>query len=368
MNDIFSEQQKLCKNIKGILYYDETNNFRQLYLTENGANNEIENINFILGGIGSLSREPIDYSTLRSELKIQNSEAEIKFSYFERKRTDFIEMLKLQQWNILFKWINANDNLFIHFSSMNYVFYILTDIVDEALKRYMNDASDICAYHLELKSVLYEAVKPNLDVFIKQLYSFGFPDINTKDIRNFVELVLVYVEQRQCEALTEVDNMFTKLLLRIIKAMRNDEEFVLLSDNEKHKLFNAYTYLYSREILVFKEAYLIFDHETKVKSELKLQVNKQSNYEFKDSKDDVSIQISDVIVGFVSKLITYVEGNNEDDIYQELITMTSMQKENLQLFFKIENHSNDICKCFFNHIQPISSREKMELLYSTCCS
>ncbi|MDR2594698.1 MAG: hypothetical protein LBC87_08015 [Fibromonadaceae bacterium] len=362
INDIYSEQQQLCKHIKGILYYDETNNFRRLRLTEDGTNNEIENINFVLGGIGSLSREPIDYSTLLSELKIQKSAKEIKFHHFTKKETDFIEILKSQQLNILFKWINTNDNFFIHFSSMNYVFYILIDIVDEALERYPG----IYHYHLGLKNALYEAIKPNLDVFIKQLYSFGFPDINTKDIRNFVELVLAHVELRQDKTLTGMDNMFTEFLRQIIKAMRNDKEFVFLSDVEKYELFKAYADLYSREIVVFNEAHLIFDHETDVEPKLKLQVSKQSNYEFKDSKDDVSIQISDVIVGFVSKLITYIESNYEDDIYQELITMTSMQKENLQLFFKIENHSNDICKCFFNHIQPTSSREKMELLYSAC--
>jgi uncharacterized protein involved in tolerance to divalent cations len=361
MKDILIMQQERCKNnIKGILYYDETNNFRRLSLTENGTNNSIENINFVLGGIGNLSKEPIDCSALLSELKIGKSVEEIKFSYFARGKTNFIEILNSQYLNILFKWITANENLFIHFRSMNYVFYILIDIVDEALSKYMDKIPGIYTYHLELKSALYEAIKSNLDAFIKQLHSFEFPDISKANIRKFAESVLTYVEQQQCKALDGQDDFNTEFLRQIIKAMRNDTEFIFLSGDKKYKLFDGYVILYATEIAKFDKAHLIFDREPNIELKLKSIIEDRSNYEFKDSKSDVLIQISDVIVGFVSKLMTYVESVNETDLSK--INMNKIQKETLRLFFDIENDSCNKCKYFFEYIQPDSFCRKIGLL------
>lgn len=365
MNDIYIMQQESCKNdIKGILYYDETNNFRRLSLTENGTDVAIENINFVLGGIGSISKDPIDYSALLSELKINNKN-EIKFSYLAKGKTNFLEILNSQYLNILFKWIKANNNLFVHSHSLNYVFYILIGIVDEALKRYMNKFSGIYTCHLKLKSALYEAIKPNLDTFIKQLYSFDFPDINKTNILKFVDFLLDYVGQQQGEVLDGIDQFHTKKLRQIIKTMRNDTEFLFLSDNKKHILFEGYDILYANEVMKFDKAHLIFDREPKIESKLKSIIGKLSsyeynNYEFKDSKSDFLIQISDAIVGFVSKLITYVESVNEAELSN--LNLNGMQKETLRLFFDIETESCNKCPYFFQHIQPNSSRIKMGLL------
>jgi len=364
MNDMYIMQQKPCENnIKGVLYYDETNNFRRLSLTESGIKNNIENINFILGGIGSLSKEPIDDSALFSELKINKNKnmKEIKFSYFAIGKKNFLEILNSQYLNILFKWIMANDNLFIHFHSLNYIFYILVDIVDEALERY----SGLYIDDLELKSALYEAIKPNLDTFMKQLYSFDFPDISNINIRKFAELVLNYVEQRQEETLDNADDSYTELLRQIIKDMRHNTEFLFLSGNEKYKLFEEYFILYATKIMTFDKAHLIFDREPKVESKLKSIIGKWSNYEFnnyefKDSKSDVLIQISDVIVGFVSKLTTYVESVGETELLN--LNLNEKQKETLRLFFDIENESCNKCQYFFQNSQPNSSRKKMGLL------
>ena len=362
LDEMLDELRAMTENnIRGVLYYDETNNFRHLHLTENGANNPIYGMSFVLGGIGSRSRNT-DYSELIANLNIDRSIPELKFRHFSHGKTCFLDILKSSRINMLLHWIVNDQNIFIHLSSTNYLFWVLIDIVDEALQRYYEDAPQIFAFHLELKNALYDAITQNLDEFINQLYTFGFPDISNENIRSFVELVLAYIESRQLEELDGVDDFFTETLRQIIKNMREDKEFLYLSGCERYTLFDAYTISYEREISTFSKAKLVFDHEPKIEPEITKALRNYTNFIFKDSKDEVMIQLSDAVVGFASKLITYVEKVSTDDMRQDFNNMSEQQKNNLRLWFEVENKSSDVCEFLFAHMQPRSVRKKMALL------
>jgi len=354
-------------NFSGILFFDETNNFRKLRLTESGTNSDAENKHFVLGGIGSLTKKAIDCSDLLANLKLQKTVKEFKFEHFAPKKKEsmssseyFLNILKSQKLNTLFKWIKANDSLVIHYYTFNYIFYALTDIVDEALIELIDNP--VVAYHFKLKSALYEAIKPNLSIFVKQLYDFGFPNIESKDIATFIESVLEYIEERQYENLAAEDDFITEILRQMIKAMRKSKAFAFLSGNEEHELFGAYAQLYAMKIAIFEKAHLVFDRETEIELDVERMTEGYSNYEFKDSKVEIMIQISDVVVGFVSKLLTYIESIDDDELIQDFNAMDARQKETLRLFFEIENRGDAICKILFQHIQPESIHKKMGCL------
>jgi len=362
---ILTEHTK--NNFSGILFHDETNNFRKLRLTENGTNNEAENKHFVLGGIGQSTRKEIDCSNLVADLKLQKTVKEFKFEHFAPKKKDgigcskyFLNILKSPKLNTLFKWIKSNDDLIIHYSAFNYIFYALTDIVDEAIIKHLK--SPVTIYHLNLKSALYEAIKPSLHVFIKQLYDFEYPNIKSKDIMIFIESILDYIEERQCENLDLEDDFSTELLRQMMKAIRKSKEFVFLTGNEEYELFGAYATSYAMKIATFQKAYLVFDKEDEVEPIIKGLTEGYSNYEFKDSQAEIMIQISDVVVGFVSRLLTYIESVDEDELIQNYDAMDVKQRETLRLFFEIENRSNAVCEFLFQNTQPESIFRKMGFL------
>jgi len=353
-------RQMAGNDIDGVLYHDETNNFRKLILTERGSNNEAENMNFVLGGIGSLTRDAIDCSVLFSDLRLQPSVKEIKFKHFTSGKTNFIDILKSAKLRTLFKWIKADKNLFFHYSSVNYVFYALIDIIDEALRKY--DESVYFAVHLQLKSVLYDIIKPDLNNFLKQLYAFNYPNIKDKDVKQFAEFVLDYIEVRQSMELNIGDDFMTEFLRQTIKALRKDSSLLFLSGNQENELYSGSASSYTTKILAFEKAHLIFDREMYVEPTVASALRGYTNFEFKDSKEDIMLQISDVIVGFASKLWTYAESVDSEELKHDIKAMTKEQKETLILFFDIENRSNELCEILFSHAQPFSAIDKMGLL------
>lgn len=348
-------------NINGILYYDETNNFRHLRLTDKGANNPIGGMSFFLGGLGVASQKAVDCSILMTELAALDLDevSELKFKHFSYGKTDFLDILKSKRLNKLFQWIAKDDNLFIHIASINYLFWILIDIVDEALK----DHDNVLMFHLGLKSALYDAITSDLDGFMKRLYAFGFPNVADEDIHTFVGFLLAYIENKQFEEREVEDDFFTEFLRQLIKAMRKNKEFLFLSNNTKYTLFDAYASIYEREIVTFNTAKLVFDNEPTIESKIIKSLNgSYENFMFKDSKDDRFLQLSDAIVGFTSKLNSYVENTAVEILVQNVIAMNELQRKNLRLWFDIENKSNDLCPILFCHMQPLSIRQKMGVL------
>ena len=112
--------------------------------------------------------------------------------------------------------------------------------------------------------------------------------------------------------------------------------------------------------MTFNTAKLVFDREPTIESQIfKSLSDDYTNFIFKDSKDDRLLQLSDVIVGFASKLSTYVENNPVERLIQDIMAMNEQQKENLRLWFDIENKSEDLCKILLHQMQPSSARDKM---------
>ena len=359
VDDIMIYLSDETKKINGKLYYDETNNFRHLRLTKEGTNNPIAGRSFYLGGLGVLSQGVIDCSTLLDELAaldLNGEEVELKFKHFSYGSTNFLDILKSGRLNIFFRWIMERKEIFIHLVSVNYLFWILIDIVDEALKDYRESY----AFHLELKNAFYDVIESDIENFMEKLYTFGYPNVESKDIYSFVGFILTYIEDSQAEELEE--DFFTEFLRQIIKAMRKNNAFAISQGDKKYSLFDAYYAVYEKEIKTFDNAILIFDREPAVESKISKEVADRKNIFFKDSKEDRMLQLSDVVVGFASKLSTYLESSSVETLVRDAMELNELQRENLLMWFNLEDRANDLCTFLFHHMQPSSAREKMAIL------
>lgn len=111
-----------------IFYYDETNNIKTFYVKENDFNYTFT-ANFVLGGLlhqGAVS----DVQPLIDSFKLQKTAKEVKFKHIAFG--DFLDCLKSQKLNLFFRFLKDND-LYVHYSSLNILYWSVVDIVDSAI-------------------------------------------------------------------------------------------------------------------------------------------------------------------------------------------------------------------------------------------
>lgn len=346
---------------EGILFYDETNNYRKFCLTENGMNNNAEYQYFILGGIGVSETQNFDNDKLKKTLKLPLN-AEVKFKYFANGKKDFLSILSSDRFNKLFKFLHDDKNVIFHFSIVNYIYYITIDIIDSALNRY-NDMNMYFTMHISLKNALYEIIKENLNDFIKVLVKYKFPNINQQDIQDFCEEVLSFIEERQLLILNnEIEGFPLEFLRQIIKAMRKDESLIFLNDNKPFSLLENYNVFYTNEIVANQKSRLIFDREPSIEMKINEECKDLKNYKFQDSKNELLLQISDAIIGFYSKLLSFCEEIEKDEIMNIVNNMDNKQIDTFMLFSQIIDRSNELSGFLFVNIAPISTNNKYTFL------
>ena len=106
---------------------------------------------------------------------------------------------------------------------------------------------------------------------------------------------------------------------------------------------------------MFKNSKHIFDNEDTIQKTVgtfNLINGKRTlkNYTFKDSKTEIMIQLSDVIVGLTSKYHSFINNHSEELILSEFEKLNDLQKSNLQLYVKIISKSDKYNPGFFHHI------------------
>jgi hypothetical protein len=109
-------------------YYDETNNIKKFYVRENDFNNTFTT-NFILGGLVHLGQAP-DVQPLIDSFKQQKTAKEVKFKHIASG--DFLECLKSEKLKLFLQFVK-DYNLYVHYSSLNILYWSIVDIVYSAI-------------------------------------------------------------------------------------------------------------------------------------------------------------------------------------------------------------------------------------------
>ena len=130
--DVNELRNRALQSIRGAddrytFYYDETNNIRKLYLTETGFN-VTKHDNFVIGGIVLKEGQEIrDITSLRDELRIQKTAAEIKLKHIATG--SFEEILASPKMGVVLAWL-IDHGIYIHFSNINILYWSILDIVE----------------------------------------------------------------------------------------------------------------------------------------------------------------------------------------------------------------------------------------------
>ena len=356
-----------------IFYYDESNNHRKINLNINKENFlNILNKNFALGGIVKKQKLSlkIEVNKLVQSLNFQPNQKEIKSkNFFNSKNKDFLQCMNSKRLELLLEWLDKNE-LYIHYIVENNLYWGIIDII-ESLNININSIADI-QYIYYLKYILYIYVKKDISKLYNTLKKYEYPNIKEEDFRNFLDELLFWLYNIELLSLEH-----EKTIKELIELIKKEKALFYLTDNKNYEFVEGYEDLYISRIYNFLNSKHIFDMEKRImekignpltneKGELEIECNKilLKNYQFEDSKNNVFIQISDIIIGVIAKLYDYLDKKNVEQIEKDIKKLNNQEKNNIKKLLQIIDKSQIECKAFISVIAPFNEINlKLKKLY-----
>ncbi|MFR8145402.1 MAG: DUF3800 domain-containing protein [Clostridia bacterium] len=323
---------------KYIFYYDETNNYRKVKITEKGLNDfKVMFDNFTLGGIGFEKFKEIDSKELIVNLKLQTGQ-ELKSKTFFKGKNTFKDCIEHKKLNIILNWIL--NNAYVHYSDIDSIYFSVIDIVDSVCsnpiaKYFPQDLIDA------FKDELYWTIRSNFEFFLDICKKTDYPNVTHEKIKIFCKGLIDIINKEQ-EKYTTLE-----LLKDLIEQFINYKGLTFLKDNEERIIMESFYSLRQQRCIIFRDSMHIFDKELvdeqKMNDEYMIlnDGNKLENYKFIDSKNEVNIQISDIIIYLIAKYLKFVTYYTNENVENTLKSLNKIGRENLTMLIQIMNKSNE---------------------------
>ena len=230
-----------------------------------------------------------------------------------------------------------------------------------------NNKEKYIPYNRILKSTIYDVLKNNINNTTDIIKNYGYPNINKSDVRKFIcDLInLTTIELRKSPFIEEKIKL--NLLLDFLRDTEGIDELIFLSDEDECVLIKQLNEFYSQNAVLFINSKHIFDNESDVQnnfSKVKMlyQDREISNYLFSDSKSNILIQASDVIIGVFGKLFSFIKSIDILSLDDVISKMNDTQIKNLDLLLTLYNKSLDRNPSFINSIESDSELKKLNAL------
>lgn len=340
-------------------YHDETNNIRKFYVRELDFNSAFTD-NFILGGLVHEGSAP-DVQPLVEAFKLQSSVKEVKFKHIAKG--DFLDCLKSKKLNIFLAHVNTSD-LYIHYSSLNILYWSIVDIVDSAILHSEVSQQLGLQFVNTLKNDLYKLARLEIDSVIALFHKYEYPNIKPGNVILFVEDISELFDKY----LDDMEFHFgLESLRQILKEAKRKGSLPFVMDEEDFVLINDFSQFYLRPIYLFKNSTHIFDNEESIAellSEYKILDGSQEirNYSFVDSKSCQLTQLSDVLVGLIGKLHSYLNSHTRSEIHADFSQLNSTQSENISLLLDLIDRSHDKNLGFLHSTDSYEEMSKIEII------
>lgn len=343
-------------------YYDETNNIKKFYVRENDFNYTFT-ANFVLGGLLHLGQAP-DVQPLIDSFKQQKTAKEVKFKHIANG--DFLDCLKSEKLKLFLQFIKES-NLYVHYSSLNILYWSIVDIVDSAIMSSESARQLGPQFANHLKNDLYKLSRLEIDSVIQLFYKFEYPNIKKESVLPFIEeltsLFDGYIE-------TAEYHFGLESLRQILKEAKKNGSLPFIMDEENYILLNDLSQFYLRPIYLFKNSSHIFDNEDSISETLAdyniLDNNQEiKNYAFVDSQDNLLVQLSDIFVGIMGKLTNYLNTSSREKIDAELASLSDIQMTNIGLLINVIDKSHNSNIGFIHNTDSYEEMSKMDKIRSS---
>lgn len=340
-------------------YYDETNNIKKFYVKENDFNYTFT-ANFVLGGLLHIGEAP-DVQHLIDSFKLQKTIKEVKFKHIAYG--DFLDCLKSEKLKLFLQFIK-DSNLYIHYSSLNILYWSVVDIVDSAIAN-----SDVVQklgpqFANHLKNDLYKLSRLEIDSVIELFYKFEYPNIKKESVLPFIEALTSlfdnYIDSTEY-------HFGLESLRQILKEAKKKDSLPFIMNEEDHVLLKDLSQFYLRPIYLFKNSTHIFDNEDSVSetlNEYKILDGTEEikNYKFIDSQSNPLVQLSDVFVGIIGKLTNYLNTSTKDNIDNDFSSLSSIQESNIDLLIDVIDKSLNKNIGFVHNTDSFEELSKMDII------
>lgn len=347
-------------DLERTFYYDETNNIGKFYVKETDFNTAFDS-NFILGGIVSNGNIP-DFTDFINGLNLQPNVNEIKFKHIAKGNfTDCLKSKKLKS----FLELIINSKLSVHYSSLNILYFSIVDIVDSAIANSEISLKLGPQFAMRLKNDLYKLSRLEKDSIVDLFYHYQYPNIKKEKVADFIsDLTSLFQEYDNSPEF----HFGLTSLKQILRESEKNCSLPFIMDETDYILLKNLSHFYLRPLYVFKNSEHIFDNEDTIKATLEnyeLTENGTTfkHYEFKDSKEDILIQLSDVFVGIVGKFFNFINTSTIEQIDDTLKTFSEIQKENFCLYLNLIIKSNNENIGFIHNTMSISDMEKLSFVF-----
>ena len=340
-------------------YYDETNNIRKFYVRETDFNSSF-NSNFVLGGLAHEGTPP-NIKSLFDRLNLQNNIKEVKLKHIAKGH--FLDCLKSEKLNCFLTYLLDSD-FYIHYSSLNILYWSIVDIVDSAIadsEVAMQLGLDFSNY---LKNDLYKLAKLEIESVIELFYNSEYPNLKKEAVLEFIEeLTSIFDEYID----TEEFHLGLESLRQILKQAGKKDSLPFVMDEENYVLIGNFSQFYLRPIYLFENSNHIFDNEVAIAEILAnyriINDNKEiKNYSFVDSQSNLFVQASDIFVGLMGKLANYINTNSIEKIIDDLSSLSDKQLNNIDSLINLLNKSHRKNIAFLHSIDSYEELTKMNLI------
>ncbi|MBV34201.1 MAG: hypothetical protein CMP47_01825 [Rickettsiales bacterium] len=340
-------------------YYDETNNIRKFHIKETGFNSAFTN-NFVLGGLVFEGVAP-DVQVLMDSFRLQRTAKEVKFTHIAQG--SFIDCLKSQKLNLFLKYLVSN-NLYIHYSSINILYWSLVDIVDSAIVNSEISQKMSAQFINVLKNDLYKLARLEINSMVSLFRKYEYPNIKQNRVLSFIEemseLFFSYINEPEF-------HFGLESLRQILQESAREGSLPFIMEEEDYILINDFSQFYMRPIYTFINSTHIFDKEDSIEELLGKQMivdgpRQINNYSFADSNSEQLIQLSDVVVGILGKLGFYCNTNDKGKIYSDMHSLSSLQEENIDLLLNLIAKSRNRNMGFLHAIDCYEEMSKMDII------
>ncbi len=344
------------------MYFDETNNVKSVTANKNADIQRTLNIDniqehFILGGIATKEKEePLTFDELRKVAGISANSPQQEIKSSSIYHGDFLCVLRSYKLTPILELIR-NKHWFIHYSDVNILYYCLVDIIDSLLynSNYQNLWRDPEIFYW-LKDEFYRIFVCDLKKNLQTLMQFDYPDVKKSDLHAFREFIAEIIIKYHVNG--GKFNQYTALLVDVLNdSETHQRDLVFVQDEKKGILIDDFVHFYTTRLSVLSSSNLILDNEGDIIESLKntplfMDGEKLKNYQFVDSKSNTYIQLSDVIVGLLSRYFLFVD-KKWDDIKKDLDQLTATALQNLHLLNEILVYSEQENKLFCNQVERI---------------
>lgn len=315
-----------------LFFYDETNNLRKFYVKEEDFNSSFSS-NFILGGLVFEKSIP-DLSELFKGLGLQKSTKDVKLKHIAKG--DFINCLKSRKLHFFLKYL-LDNNICIHFTWLNILYWSIADIVDSAIANSETAMKVGRIMKDKVRSDFYKFSKIELNAIINLFYKYKYPNLKKEDIVPFIDDLISLFHDYLFD---EEFHFGLESLRQVFEEARDNRSMPFLESNDNFILIKDFSDFYLSPLYLFKNSEHYFDNEDSVKeimdnTSLIDGTRKVSNFYFLDSKDNLAIQASDILVGIIGKLSNFLNTSSYKEVKMKVESLNDIQKESFDIIIDL---------------------------------